>query len=65
MDKSKSLAELFSSVTIGAVLGLIFYFIVETVGLPKLGRFELGLPEMILLGAVLGVVFYLFGRMTQ
>lgn len=65
MDKSSTLADLFSSVTIGAVLGFIFYFIVETVGLPEFGQFELGMPEMIVIGALLGVVFYLFGRVTQ
>lgn len=42
MDESNRLADLFSSVTIGAVLGFIFYFIVETVGLPEVGRFEDG-----------------------
>lgn len=64
MDTS-SLSDLLSSVGIGAVLGFIFYFIVETVGLPEFGRIELGMPEMIVIGALLGVVFYLFGRVTQ
>lgn len=65
MDKSTEVANLFSSVTMGAVLGFIFYFIVETVGVPEFGRFELGLPQLIVVGAGLGIVFYLFGKMGR
>lgn len=65
MDPSTEVTDLFSSVTIGAVLGLIFYFIFGIVGGPGISQFELGLPQLVLIGGGLGLVFYLFGLVQR